>query len=125
MYHPHRSSSDFVAPDGCDPGRCNPSITMLLGQMIAGQDHLIRSVDGIHHALEIGDRRMQRLDDLSSRMDERLRTLERGAGKPAPKPGISETEQRVVRWLVYLIPGAALLGTGSWETATKLLATLK
>lgn len=114
-----------MSPEGCDPQRCNPSITLLLGRLISGQEHLIHSVDGIHHAMEIGDRRMQRLDDLSSRLDERLRTLERSSAKPAPKPEISATEQRVVRWLVYLIPGAALLGTGSWETATKLLTALK
>lgn len=123
---PHPSSTDFVPPEGCDPVRCSPSITMLLGQMMAGQQHLIRSVDDIHHALERGDWRMQRLDDMSSRLDERVGALERSARKAMAGSGeVSISEARLVRWLVYIIPGAALAGTGSWDTAIKLLTALK
>lgn len=126
MYHPLQSSSDFAPPAGCDPGRCNPSITMMLGGIRAGQEHLIRTVEDIHHAMEIGEQRMRGLDDLTSRLDERVSSLERASRSKDPSSSdITQVEAQVVRWLVYLIPGAALVGTGSWDTATKILAALK
>lgn len=94
---------------------------MMLGRLLAGQEHIIRSVDRIDARLLEGDRRMGYLVETSARLDERVASLER---KREPS-GASRAERLIARWAAIIIPLVALLATGSWEVAIKLIAALK
>lgn len=108
-------------------------VTVLVGRLLEGQTHIIRSVDRIDHSLVERDRRMDRnnetiarQNETIARQDERLSILERCSQQRQPQQdGVTRVERLIARWLAYLIPAAALLATGSWDTATKLLSTLK
>ncbi len=118
MHHPWSNA-------GHGPEEVNGHHTMpvLMGRLLEGQSHIIRSVDRIDRRLVDGDRRMDRHSEIIARQDERLSSMERA--QQSKGDGASRVERLIARWLAYLIPAAALLATGSWDTATKLLSTLK
>lgn len=111
---------------GHGPEEVNGHHTMpvLMGRLLEGQSHIMRSVDRIDRRLVDGDRRMDRHSEIISRQDERLASMER-AHHQSKGDGATRVERLIARWLAYLIPAAALLATGSWDTATKLLSALK
>lgn len=115
---PHHSTSDEHGPEEVNG---HHTMSMLMGRLLEGQSHIMRSVDRIDRRLVDGDRRMDRHSEIIARQDERLANIERAQGGD----GATRVERLIARWLAYLIPAAALLATGSWDTATKLLSTLK
>ena len=117
---PHHSISD---EHGLEVVNGHHTMPVLMGRLLEGQSHIIRSVDRIDRRLVDGDRRMDRHSEIIARQDERLANMERA--HQSKGDGATRVERLIARWLAYLIPAAALLATGSWDTATKLLSTLK
>lgn len=94
---------------------------MMLGELAAGQRHLIKTVDIIHDRLADGDRRMADHGEKHARHDERITALEKGA----TNDDVSSVEKIAARWLTFLVPLVVLIATRSWEMAIKVLALLK
>lgn len=118
MFTPHSPSNGGFQNHQADAWR----VPMLLGELAAGQRHLIKTVDIIHDRLAEGDRRMAEHGERHARNEERITTLERGSKS---SDDIPRWEKVSARWMAIVVPLIVLWATRSWEMAIKALALLK